>query len=89
MKDLRQLSEEGYSSRFAFLNQASFARWAPIPLRLIVGYGFMQHGFALPCLPRGARPQWFRADGDRRVSQEEGVAAFRSRAGCDVRASSS
>src|ERR1700704_3066261 len=46
MKDIRQLSEEGYSSRFAFLNQASFARWAPIPLRLIVGYGFMQHGFA-------------------------------------------
>ena len=26
--------------------QASLARWAPIPLRLIVGYGFMQHGFA-------------------------------------------
>jgi putative oxidoreductase len=22
------------------------ARWAPIPLRLIVGYGFMAHGFA-------------------------------------------
>ena len=22
------------------------ARWSPIPLRLIVGYGFMQHGFA-------------------------------------------
>ena len=22
------------------------ARWAPVPLRLIVGYGFMQHGFA-------------------------------------------
>jgi putative oxidoreductase len=22
------------------------ARWAPIPLRLIVGYGFMDHGFA-------------------------------------------
>ena len=32
--------------RFAFLNRASVARWAPIPLRLIVGYGFMQHGFA-------------------------------------------
>ena len=46
MKDLRQSSEEGYSSRFPLLNQASFARWAPIPLRLIVGYGFMQHGFA-------------------------------------------
>ena len=25
-----------------FLN----TRWAPIPLRLIVGYGFMEHGFA-------------------------------------------
>lgn len=24
----------------------SIARWAPIPLRLIVGYGFLQHGFA-------------------------------------------
>ena len=23
-----------------------FARWAPIPLRLIVGYGFLQHGIA-------------------------------------------
>jgi putative oxidoreductase len=23
-----------------------FGRWAPIPLRLIVGYGFMAHGFA-------------------------------------------
>src|SRR5580692_1112329 len=38
--------EQRYTSRFAFLNQASVARWAPIPLRLIVGYGFMQHGFA-------------------------------------------
>src|ERR1700744_1105971 len=28
------------------LNRASIARWAPLPLRLIVGYGFMQHGFA-------------------------------------------
>jgi putative oxidoreductase len=27
-------------------NHARVARWAPIPLRLIVGYGFMQHGFA-------------------------------------------
>jgi len=24
----------------------SAARWAPFPLRLIVGYGFMEHGFA-------------------------------------------
>jgi putative oxidoreductase len=22
------------------------ARWAPVPLRLIIGYGFMEHGFA-------------------------------------------
>ena len=46
MKDLRQPSEQGYSSPFTFLNRASVTRWAPIPLRLIVGYGFMQHGFA-------------------------------------------
>ena len=46
MKDLRQSSEQGYSSRFTFLGRASVTRWASIPLRLIVGYGFMQHGFA-------------------------------------------
>lgn len=28
------------------LTRAPLARLAPIPLRLIVGYGFMQHGFA-------------------------------------------
>jgi putative oxidoreductase len=27
-------------------HQAHIARWAPIPLRLIVGFGFMQHGVA-------------------------------------------
>ena len=27
-------------------NRFPLARWAPIPLRLIVGYGFMEHGFA-------------------------------------------
>jgi uncharacterized membrane protein YphA (DoxX/SURF4 family) len=24
----------------------SVGRWAPLPLRLIVGYGFAEHGFA-------------------------------------------
>jgi putative oxidoreductase len=27
-------------------DRASMVRWAPIPLRLIVGYGFMAHGYA-------------------------------------------
>ena len=34
MKELLDLS-----SRFPI------ARWSPVPLRLIVGYGFLQHGF--------------------------------------------
>ena len=46
MKDLSQSSEQGNSSPFTLLDRASVTRWAPIPLRLIVGYGFMQHGFA-------------------------------------------
>ena len=28
------------------ISRSAIARWAPIPLRLIVGYCFMQHGFA-------------------------------------------
>ena len=28
------------------LTRFPIAGWSPIPLRLIVGYGFMQHGFA-------------------------------------------
>lgn len=31
---------------FALPDHVSIARWFPVPLRLIVGYGFMQHGFA-------------------------------------------
>ena len=37
MNDIRKSLEQ---------SRTSIARWAPIPLRLIVGYGFMQHGFA-------------------------------------------
>jgi putative oxidoreductase len=33
-------------SPFSGFHRVSLARWAPLPLRLIVGYGFMQHGFA-------------------------------------------
>src|ERR1700720_3121102 len=33
-------------SLFSSLSRFPIARWAPIPLRLIVGYGFMEHGFA-------------------------------------------
>jgi putative oxidoreductase len=33
-------------SPFPWFHRVSTARWAPVPLRLIVGYGFMQHGFA-------------------------------------------
>ena len=46
MNELRQLSELEDNSRFAFLKRTSTARWAAIPVRLIVGYGFMEHGFA-------------------------------------------
>jgi len=44
MNELRQSS--GWKGSFAFLKRPSVARWAPIPLRLIVGYGFMEHGYA-------------------------------------------
>ena len=46
MNVLRQSLEGESSSRFAFLQGPLVARWAPIPLRLIVGCGFMDHGFA-------------------------------------------
>src|ERR1700729_2987494 len=46
MNNIRKPLEPGHGNRFAILNRASVARWAPIPLRLMVGYGFMQHGFA-------------------------------------------
>ncbi len=46
MNALRQLSQRELQSRLPSLESSSVARWAPIPLRLIVGYGFMEHGFA-------------------------------------------
>ena len=53
MNQLTQSLEREGSSRLVFLSRGlaflarpSVAVWAPIPLRLIVGYGFMEHGFA-------------------------------------------
>jgi putative oxidoreductase len=46
MNEVHQSSDGEGSSRFAFLKGPLAARWAPIPLRLIVGYGFMEHGIA-------------------------------------------
>jgi putative oxidoreductase len=46
MNDVREPLKQELSSGFGFLNRASVARWAPLPLRLTVGFGFMQHGFA-------------------------------------------
>ena len=53
MNEHSQALERQASGRFAFVNnhlaflaRSSVALWAPIPLRLIVGYGFMEHGFA-------------------------------------------
>jgi putative oxidoreductase len=46
MNAFRQALEREGSSGFALLKWPWLARWAPIPLRLIVGYGFMEHGVA-------------------------------------------
>jgi putative oxidoreductase len=53
VNQLAQSLEREGSSRFVFLSRGlaflarpSVAVWAPIPQRLIVGYGFMEHGFA-------------------------------------------
>jgi putative oxidoreductase len=64
MKSQRQLDERKEPLRdvaFQLLSRFPIARWAPIPLRLIVGYGFMEHGFAK--LARGSdafAPSWTR-----------------------------
>ena len=47
MKSQRQLDEREEPSRDV---PFPIARWAPIPLRLIVGYGFMEHGFVATIL---------------------------------------
>jgi putative oxidoreductase len=46
MNTLLHSSEREGITGSAFLKRPSVARWAPLPLRLIVGYGFIEHGFA-------------------------------------------
>jgi hypothetical protein len=45
------------------ISRSPIARWAPIPLRLIVGYGFMEHGFAKLARGPEAFPAIFHALG--------------------------
>ena len=45
-QSLRDLHKPPHDVSSRLPNQFSIARWAPIPLRVIVGYGFMAHGFA-------------------------------------------
>jgi putative oxidoreductase len=46
MNVIRKPLVQECSNHIGLLIPSSVARWAPISLRLIVGYGFMQHGFA-------------------------------------------
>jgi putative oxidoreductase len=50
LADVREMAGGGRKTRrnasFELLSRDRLASWAPIPLRLIVGYGFMEHGFA-------------------------------------------
>ena len=44
--DIRRWSATWRDLPIDLISRSAIARWAPIPLRLIAGYGFMQHGFA-------------------------------------------
>jgi putative oxidoreductase len=43
---INEASPKFHNTPFALSIRSSVARWAPIPLRLIVGYGFLAHGLA-------------------------------------------
>jgi putative oxidoreductase len=45
-QSLRDLHKSWPVVSFRLQRESTIARWAPIPLRVIVGYGFMAHGFA-------------------------------------------
>src|ERR1700740_2953397 len=46
MKDILKSLRDRGKRRLAWPDNTFAVRWAPIPLRLIVGFGFMQHGLA-------------------------------------------
>lgn len=46
LTELAEPKETLHGVPSTLLNRFPFSCWAPIPLRLIVGYGFMAHGFA-------------------------------------------
>ena len=43
--DIQRRSPTWRDLSIDLISRSPIARWAPIPLRLIVGYGFMEHGF--------------------------------------------
>src|SRR5207237_6590609 len=46
MSYIRRRSPRWRDLPIVLISRTPIARWAPVPLRLIVGYGFMEHGFA-------------------------------------------
>ena len=46
MSDIQERPPTWRDLPIDLISRSSIARWAPVPLRLIVGYGFMEHGFA-------------------------------------------
>src|SRR5215813_10944202 len=49
MRSISHFERRSATLPYLFLHligRSPIARWAPIPLRVIVGYGFMEHGFA-------------------------------------------
>ena len=42
----RSHTEDGQLETMRVSSRSPIARWAPMPLRLIVGYGFVEHGFS-------------------------------------------
>jgi len=46
MSYIRRRSPRWRDLPIDLISRTPIARWAPVPLRLIVGYGFMEHGFA-------------------------------------------